>query len=68
VRELAAAVQRLLDDPSYGAAARRVADEIAGLAPVSAAVPLLQAIAGSTDEDGRRMTAPSTPRPGAPRS
>ena len=44
---LPAAVQRVLDDGSYGLAARRIAAATAALAPVDAAVGELEAIAGA---------------------
>jgi len=42
---LRAAIQRLLAEPAFRRAARRVADEIAALPPLDAAVPALVAIA-----------------------
>ena len=44
---LTEALTRLLDDPSYRSAAQQMAVEIAGLPPVAAAVPVLEAIAGA---------------------
>jgi UDP:flavonoid glycosyltransferase YjiC (YdhE family) len=41
---LASAIRRVLDEPSYRAAARRVADEIAALPPVDAAPEALRAL------------------------
>ena len=43
---LAEALTQLLDDPSYRSAAQRIAEEIASLPPVAAAVPLIEAVAG----------------------
>ncbi|MDP9388880.1 MAG: glycosyltransferase [Actinomycetota bacterium] len=45
VTGLAGALRRVLDDRSYRAAARRVADEIAHLPPTSASVPFLEQLA-----------------------
>ena len=46
VEHLAEALARVLEEPSYSAGARRMAEEIASLAPVTAAVPLLEAVTG----------------------
>ncbi|MBA2767663.1 MAG: glycosyltransferase family 1 protein [Sporichthyaceae bacterium] len=47
VEALGGAVQRLLDDPSYAVVAGQIAQDIAGLPPAAASVPLLeQAAAG----------------------
>jgi UDP:flavonoid glycosyltransferase YjiC (YdhE family) len=45
VSGLAGAVSALLEDPSYRANARGVADEIAALPPVDAAVGLIEELA-----------------------
>jgi UDP-glucoronosyl and UDP-glucosyl transferase len=46
------AVARLLDEPGYGAAALRVADAIAELDPIDAAVDLLAGVTGSAAAPG----------------
>jgi len=46
VGALGAAVQRVLDDPSYRAQATQLADAASAMAPVDAAVLQLEAIAG----------------------
>ena len=48
------AVSRVLDDPGYGAAALRMADAIAELPPVDAAVDLLAGATGSAAAPGPR--------------
>lgn len=45
VATLGAAVQRLLDDPSYAAVARHIADDIADLPATTASLPLLEKLA-----------------------
>jgi UDP:flavonoid glycosyltransferase YjiC (YdhE family) len=49
------AVSRVLDEPGYGAAALRVADAIAELDPVHAAVDLLAGATGSAAAPGPRL-------------
>jgi UDP:flavonoid glycosyltransferase YjiC (YdhE family) len=49
---LRAAVERVLADADFGRGARRIADEIAALPPVDAAVPVLKAIASRRDTTG----------------
>lgn len=46
VATLASALQRVLVEPSYRDAATTIADEIAGLPDVTAAVPILERLAG----------------------
>jgi UDP:flavonoid glycosyltransferase YjiC (YdhE family) len=48
LERLGSSVRELLDDPRYGAAARKVADEIASLPPVDESVGLIEAIAGAS--------------------
>jgi hypothetical protein len=48
ISNLGAALQRVLDEGSYRAGARRIADEIAGLPPASDAVPYLEELSGTT--------------------
>ena len=50
---LADAVRAVLDDPAYGRRAREIADEIAALPPVGAAVEVLAQIADSTSDAAR---------------
>ncbi len=52
LRGLGDAVRRLLADDSYRAGARRIADEIESLPPVSAAVPWLEEQAGLGSGEG----------------
>jgi MGT family glycosyltransferase len=47
------AVVRVLDEPGYGAAAVRMADAVAELAPIDAAVDLLAGATGSAAAPGR---------------
>lgn len=54
VGQLAEAVQRVLDEPSYRVAAGRIADEIRALPDVAEAVPLLEEFA---------LTGPTRPAP-----
>jgi MGT family glycosyltransferase len=49
------AVTRVLDEPAYGAAALRMADAIAELDPIDAAVDLLAGLTGSAAAPGPRV-------------